>query len=148
MEDRAQGKQASLSLLEGESPATTGIKAPVTSKHLNANTLMSAIALGAEELTDGPSVQSGSLNQELSRGQRFREHFVWDPAAAVRSMTICWTKFPEPLPSLPAFEFDNLEILATIQSHSHLFALLPINIDHFQSLLSFYPNQPFVGPVC
>ena len=34
MEARAQGEQASLPL-EGESPATTGIEAPVTSKHLN-----------------------------------------------------------------------------------------------------------------
>ena len=64
MEDRAQGEQASLPLQEGESPATTGIEAPVTSKHLNANTLMPAIALGAEELTDGLSVQGRSLNQE------------------------------------------------------------------------------------
>ena len=110
---------------------------------------MSAIALGVEELTDGPSVQSQSLNQELSRGQRFRRHFVWDPATAVRSRTVCWAKFAEPLPSPPASKFDNLEALATIQSNSHLFRVVtPINVDRFQPLLSFHSNQPFVESVC
>jgi hypothetical protein len=52
------------------------------------------------------------------------------------------------LPSPPASEFDNIEALDTIHNHSHLFAITtPINIDHFESLLSSHPNQPFVKSV-
>ena len=60
-----------------------------------------------------------------------------------------WTEFAELLPSPPASKFDNLEALATIQSHPHLFCIVtPINVDRFQSLLSSHPNQPFVKSVC
>ena len=95
-----QGKVPGLPMQEGKSPATTGIEAPATSSHRNAPTSMSATAVGVGEPTDIRSVQSQSLNQELSRGQKFRRHFVWDPAAAVRSRTVCWTETAEPLPSL------------------------------------------------
>ena len=45
-----------LPFLEAESPATTGIEAPVVTQHLNAHTHMSAIAVGAEELTDDQTI--------------------------------------------------------------------------------------------
>ena len=89
MESKApQSVVQDLPFLEAESPATTGIEAPVVAQHLNAHTHMSAIAVGVGELIDDRSIQSQSLNQELSRGQKFRRHFVWDPAAAVRSRTV------------------------------------------------------------
>jgi hypothetical protein len=78
-----------LPFLEAERPATTGIEAPVIAQHLNAHTRMSAITVGAEELTDNQTIRSRSLNQGLSRGQKFRRHFVWTPATAVRSWTVC-----------------------------------------------------------
>ena len=60
-----------------------------------------------------------------------------------------WTELAEPLPSPPASEFDNVEALDTIHSHPDLFAITtPINVDHFESLLSSHPNQPFVQSVC
>ena len=49
---------------------------------------MSVIAVGVEELTDNQSIHSQSLNQDLSRGQKFRRHFVWDPVAAVKSRIV------------------------------------------------------------
>jgi hypothetical protein len=138
-----------LPFLEAESPATTGIEAPVVTQHLKAHTRMSVITVGAEELTDDQTIQSQSLNQGLSRGQKFRRHFVWDPAAAVRSRTVRWTELAGPLPSPPPSEFNNVEALDTIQTHSHLFAITtPINVDVFKSLLSSHPNQPFVQSVC
>ena len=80
METKApQSVMPELPFLEAESPATTGIEAPVIAQHLNAHTHMSAIAVGVVELTDDQTIQSRSLNQELSRGQKFRRHFVWDP---------------------------------------------------------------------
>ena len=70
---------------------------------------------------------------------------MWDPAAAVRSRTVCWTENTEPLLSPPDAEFDNLEALSTIQTYPHLFRITtPINVDRFQSLLSSHPNQSFV----
>ena len=98
-ESKAWGKEANLPILEEETPAITAIKAPVIAQHLNANTSMSVIAVGVEELTDNQTIHSWSLNQDLSRGQKFRRHFVWDPAAAVRSRTVRWTEYAEPLPT-------------------------------------------------
>ena len=49
----------------------------------------------------------------------------------------------------PASEYDNLEALNTIHSHPELFQITtPIDINHFESLLSSHPNQPFVKSVC
>ena len=146
---KAQGEEANLLILEGETPAMTGIEAPVVAQHLNANTSMSAIAVGVEELTADQTIHSQSLNQDLSRGQKFRRYFVWDPAAAVRSRIVHWTEYAEPLPFPPASKYSNLEALDTIHSHPELFQITtPINIDHFESLLSSHPNQPFVKSVC
>ena len=88
-ESKARGKEANLPILKGETPAITGIEAPVVTQHLNANTSMSVITVGVEELTDNQNIHSQSLNQDLSKGPKFRRHFVWDPATAVRSRTIC-----------------------------------------------------------
>ena len=88
-ESKARGKEANLPILEGETPAITGIEVPVVAQHLNANTSMSVIAMGVEELTDNQTIHSQSLNQDLSRGPKFRRHFVWDPAVTVRSRTVC-----------------------------------------------------------
>ena len=74
---------------------------------------------------------------------------MWDPAAVVKSRTVRWTEFTEPLPAPPASEFDNIEALETIHNHPDLFAITtPINVDHFKSLLCSHPNQPFVQSVC
>ena len=115
MESKApQSVMQDLSFLEAESPATTGIEAPVITQHLNVHTRMSVITVGVGEPTDDWSIQNQSLNQVLSRGQKFKRHFVWDPAAAVRSRTVRWTELAEPLPSPLASEFDNIEALDTI----------------------------------
>ena len=136
-------------MLEGETIAITGIEVPVIAQHLNANTFMSTIAVNVEELTDDQTIHSQSLNQDLSRGPKFRRHFVWDPAAAVRSRTVRWTEYAEPLTSPPASKYNNLEALNTIHFHSELFQITtPININYFQSLLSSHPNQPLVKSVC
>ena len=119
-----QSVMQDLPFLEAESPATTGIEAPVIVQHLNAHTRISVITVGVGELTDDQNIQSKSLNQELSRGQNFRRHFVWDPAAAVRSRTVHWTELAEPLPSPSASEFDNVEALHTIHSYPDLFAIV------------------------
>ena len=148
-ESKTQGEEANLPILEEETPAITGIEAPVVTQHLNANTSMSAIAVGVKELIDDQTIYSQSLNQDLSRGPKFRRHFVWDPAAAVRSRTVRWTEYAEPLPFPPASEYSNLEALDTIHLHPELFQITtPINIDHFEPLLSSHPNQPFVKSVC
>ena len=74
---------------------------------------------------------------------------MWDPAAAVRSRTVHRTEYAEPLPSPSASEYSNLEALNTIHSHPELFQITtPINIDHFEPLLSSHSNQPFVKSVC
>ena len=99
---KTQGEEANLPILEGETLAITGIEALVVTQYLNVNTSMSVIIVGVEELTDDQTIHSQSLNQDLSREQKFRRHFVWDPAAAVRSRTVCWTEYAEPLPSPPA----------------------------------------------
>ena len=148
-ESKAQGEEANLPILEGETPAITGIEVPVVAQHLNANTSMSVLTVGVEELIDNQTIHRQSLNQDLSRGQTFRRYFVWDPAAAVKSRTVCWTEYAEPLPSPPASKYSNLEALDTIHLHPELFqTTTPINIDHFESLLCSHPNQPFVKSVC
>ena len=119
-----QGEVPGLPMREWESPAATGIEAPATSSHQNVPTSMSATAVGVGEPTDIRGVQSRSLNQELSRGQKFRRHFVWDPAAAVRSKTVCWTETADPLPSPPDAEFDNLEALSFRPIHISFILLL------------------------
>ena len=82
---------------------------------------MSAITVSVEELTDDQSIHSQSLNQDLSRGQKFRRHFVGDPAATVRSRIVHWIEYAEPLLLPPASEYNNLEALDTIYSHLELF---------------------------
>ena len=52
------------------------------------------------------------------------------------------------MPAPPASEFDNVEALETIHDHPDLFAITPINVDRFQSLLSSHPNQSFVQSLC
>ena len=70
---------------------------------------------------------------------------MWNPAMAVRSRTVHWTEDAEPLSLPPASIYHNLEALDTIYSHPELFHITtPININHFESLLSSHPNQPFV----
>ena len=64
-------------------------------------------------------IAKSSLNPKLNREQKFRSHFVWDPAVVVRSRTVCWTEFAEPLPAPPASEFDNVEALETISVPYH-----------------------------
>ena len=60
-----------------------------------------------------------------------------------------WTELAEPPPSSPVSKFDNVKALDTIHSHPDLFTITtPINVDHFESLLSSHPNQPFVQSVC
>ena len=74
---------------------------------------------------------------------------MWDPAAAVKSRTVHWTEFAEPLPAPPPSECDNVEALEIIHDHPNLFAItIPINVDRFKSLLSSHPNPPFVWSVC
>ena len=55
-----------LPILGAETPAITGIEAPVTELHQNAHTSMSATVMGAGELIDDPTVQSQRLNRRLS----------------------------------------------------------------------------------
>ena len=139
----------SLPILGAETPAITGIEAPVTELHQNAHTSMSATVMGAGELIDDPTVQSQRLNQQLSERPWYRRQFIWDSKSAVRSRTVRWTEYAEPLPSPPPSKFQNLEALTTVQSHPDLFQVsTPINVDHFQSLLIDHPNQPFVCSVC
>ena len=105
-------------------------------------------AVGVGELIDDQSIQSQSLNQELSRGQKFRRYFVSDPAAAVRSRTVRWTELAEPPPSSPVSKFDNVKALDTIHSHPDMFTITtPINVNCFESFLFTHPNQPFVESV-
>lgn len=74
---------------------------------------------------------------------------VWKPEASVRSRTVSWTEFADPLPQPPALEFHNKEALATICSHPELFEVsTPVNVDRFEALLSSHPNRPFVQSVC
>ena len=122
-ESKSQGEETNLPVLEGETPVITGIEAPVVTQHLNANISMSAITVSVEELTDDQSIHSQSLNQDLSRGQKFRRHFVWDPAVTVRSRTVHWTEYAEPLLLPPASEYNNLEALDTIYAHPELFQI-------------------------
>ncbi|KAF8125563.1 hypothetical protein EV363DRAFT_1175819, partial [Boletus edulis] len=64
------------------------------------------------------------------------------------SHTVRWTEFADPLLSPSSSEFENTEVLATIHSNPHLFAMsTPINVDHFERLLSSHPNQLFVRSV-
>ncbi|KAI6007089.1 hypothetical protein EDD15DRAFT_2383953 [Pisolithus albus] len=74
---------------------------------------------------------------------------VWRPVESVRSRTVSWTEFAEPLPQPPPVEFLNKEALSTIQSYPDLFKVTtPINVERFEALLSSHPNQPFVQSVC
>ena len=95
-----------LSFLEAESPATTGIAAAVIARQPNAHSHMSVITVGVVELTDDQTIGSQCLNQDLSGGQKLGG-ILWDPAAAVRSRTVCWT---------PASAFDKVEL--SLRYHS------------------------------
>jgi len=55
--------------------------------------------------------------------------------------TTNWTIFAPPLPPLPGVKLSNPVIIDTIKSYPHLFKIItPINMDHFEDLLSAYPN--------
>ena len=79
---------------------------------------------------------------------------MWDPAAAVRSRTVHWTEYAEPLSSPPASEYSNLEALDTIHSHPELFQITTyrdakISIaqgqEEFESLVGDSPNYRVIG---
>jgi hypothetical protein len=55
----------------------------------------------------------------------------------------------DPLPHPPPEEFANPDAVSTIENNPLLFKIVtPINVDHFEQLLSTHPNQPFVQSVC
>jgi hypothetical protein len=126
----------------GREPSHNWNRGTCRAQHLNANTCMSVIAVGVEELTDDQTIQSRSLNQGLSRGQKFRRHFVWDPAAVVRSPTVHWTELAELLPSPPPSEFNNVEALDPPDSFLGFKACLHKTNWSSQPPGSILPRQP------
>jgi len=53
------------------------------------------------------------------------------------------------LPNSTTTELNDQVVRKTIFDNPHLFCIVtPINVDHFQSLLSDHPNLPFVESVC
>jgi len=62
--------------------------------------------------------------------------------------TTKWSETASPLPRPPDSEFENPISNSTLSSFPHLFAVhTPINVDHFQTLLSDHPNPDFVDSV-
>jgi hypothetical protein len=60
-----------------------------------------------------------------------------------------YTTINPPLPMPSKVDYQNLEALATIQSHPHLFQIvMPINVLCLKHLLVDHPNQNFVNSVC
>ena len=130
---------------------TTGIKENVPSQLLNVSTPTFVIVVDVEAPIAGLTVQVRSLklNEQIGSAPKYRCQFIWEPDPIVRSKTVRWTETADPLPSPSPREFQNSEALATIQSHPELFEVsTPINVDHFESLLSSHPNQPFIQSVC
>jgi hypothetical protein len=53
------------------------------------------------------------------------------------------------VPQVPDKELENKELTNTISTHPRLFKVnCPILVDHFEELLVYHSNQPFIKSVC
>jgi len=83
------------------------------------------------------------------RCPRFVRDYVWPDDESLPSSTALMTETAPPVPRPPQNELFNRLALSTIQSHPHLFKItIPINMNHFCSLLMSHPNHPLVDSVC
>ena len=73
---------------------------------------------------------------------------MWNDLDLGISRAATWTKYSEPLPSVPSDEFCNVGALSTISNFPHLFKIVtPINACRLEHLLAHHPNQLFVDSV-
>jgi hypothetical protein len=73
---------------------------------------------------------------------------IWDPNQAHLPNTANWTVTAQSLLHPPVEELSNPVNCNTIHQNLHLFNVsMPINIEHFQSLLRHHPNPAFVDSV-
>lgn len=80
---------------------------------------------------------------------RYAQGLLWDNGDETLSATAMWSITAEPVPMVPAEEYENTAAVETIKTHPHLFAITtPIKVDRLEELLYEHPNQPTVESVC
>ena len=73
--------------------------------------------------------------------------FLWENHEISESPSTQASETAPAVPSVPEFEIKIATAMATIHNHPDLF-ITPINVNCFQLLLCFHPNQALVNSVC
>jgi hypothetical protein len=92
---------------------------------------------------------SKSYQDILGARPRYLRYNLWDSTAQFTPTIADWSETAIPLPSPPISELEDPIVKKTISENPELFRIVtPINVDHFQFLLSDHPNPLFVDSVC
>ncbi|KAF8223453.1 hypothetical protein L208DRAFT_1062999, partial [Tricholoma matsutake] len=83
------------------------------------------------------------------RQPKFVQEYVWRSDESTYVSTALSSEFAPPFPHPPHNELNNQVALSTLHSHPHLFHItIPINIEHFGTLLVSHPNRALVKSPC
>ena len=75
------------------------------------------------------SRSEGTLEPRAKR-PRYTRGLLWDRSDDTLSSTALWSVTADPVPMVPADEFDNLPAIETIDTHPHLFKITtPIKVN-------------------
>jgi len=85
---------------------------------------------------------------EVGLEPKYLRYNLWGADHQSPTTIADWSERALPLPRPPCAEFENTNAIKTLAAHPDLFKVVtPINIDHFELLLSDHPNRPFVASV-
>ena len=85
----------------------------------------------------------------LGSRPKYLRHNLWNPESPFTPTVAEWSETAIPLPRPSRLELNDPVARQTIFEHPSLFKIVtPINVDHFEHLLSSHPNPSFVKSVC
>ena len=123
------------------------MKGSVVKRKMIAEDSTYVINVGKQD-TGGRTVER--LERDTKR-PRYLQHSVWADHGASTSFspTAACTLTDRPLPRPAPEEFNNVDVVATINDHPELFRIItPINVTRLEELSVTHPNKPFVESVC
>ena len=99
--------------------------------------------------TERTNARSESYRRVLGLHPKYLRYNLWSPSPQLTPTIADWSKTAIPLPRPPLSELSNPIVSQTISENPSLFKIItPINVDHFEDLLSDHLNQAFVRSVC
>ena len=128
--------------------ATSGMRENATSERPSVGTNTYAKSVGRTTGRENANRSREALEPRAKR-PRYTRGLLWDSHDDTLSATAQWSLSAEPVPDVPAKEYENKAVVETIASHPHLFNITtPIKVDRFESLLTKHPNPNLVNSVC